>query len=83
MHTTGKLLIGCSFILWLLDRTTHYISTTTGILYCGQRYLKPVNGVVGDVSCGFNMDMYVTLFLMFCMLLGYVFLLAARKKGNT
>ncbi len=82
MRKTGIFLIGCSFILWLFERTTQYISTAVGALYCGKSCLQPVNGIVDDASCGFNMDIYVILFLLLCMLPGFATLIAVRKKGH-
>ena len=36
-------------------------------LLCGELYLQPVDGILGDVSCGFNADMHFTalMFLVF------------------
>ena len=71
-RTIGKILIAVSLLLALLDRITSLISDRLGEQYCGSDYLQPVDGVVGDVSCGFNADMYLM------VLLGAVFLYGLR-----
>ena len=65
--------IGLTFIIsficvWVIDRSTRVMSDLFGELFCGAAYLQPVNGVVGDVSCGFNTDMCLaaSLFLYCC-----------------
>ncbi len=58
-----------SFSLWLIDRTTGYISDFIGKIFCQDRYMKAVDGHVGEYSCGFNADMYLSIILLvlFCI----------------
>ena len=58
-----------SFSLWAIDRSTGYISDFIGKIFCQDRYMKAVDGHVGECSCGFNTDMYlsITLLLLFCI----------------
>ena len=47
---TGVLLIIMSVIAFVIERFSHSISNLLGKLFCGDQYLKPVNGVSGDMS---------------------------------
>lgn len=72
----GIMLIILSVIAFIIDRFSHSISSGLGKLYCGDRYLQPVNGVSGDISCGFNADMYLVSFLFVVLIVGgllYIF----------
>jgi len=68
-----------SLLLWIIDRTTGYISLTLGKMICGDTYLCPVDGVVCDRSCGFNTDMHLALFLVSIFLIGFVLYLSSKK----
>ncbi len=76
----GLLLITSSILVWLIDRASLIISTYFGKLYCGKSYMKPVDGVVGDVSCGFNADMYLVVFLFTVLLIGIAFFATSKRK---
>jgi len=79
----GIALIISSIITWLIDGFSPIISTFFGKILCGNRYLQPVEGVVGDVSCGFNADMYLVVFLFAVLLIGIILVLLPRKvKSN-
>jgi hypothetical protein len=65
----GLALIISSICVWVIDRSTRVMSDLFGELFCGAAYLQPVNGVVGDGSCGFNTDMYLAACLFFILLL--------------
>ena len=65
---SSLLLAGSAFLVWLVDRLTGSISGFLGKMYCGADYLEPVDGIVGDPSCGFNADLYFTLFLFIIIL---------------
>jgi hypothetical protein len=65
----GLTLIISSICVWVIDRSTRVMSDLFGELFCGAAYLQPVNGVVGDGSCGFNTDMYLAACLFFILLL--------------
>ena len=84
MKKTGFFLIVCSVLLFLLDRFTSLLSGALGKLICGAEYMRPVNGVICGKSCGFNMDLYVTVFLMGLLLAGVFLFLgefqACKKK---
>ena len=71
-RTTGALLAICALLAWLTGRFTHAISDGLGKAVCGDRYLQAVNGTVGDASCGFNADLYLTVFLMLALVAGAV-----------
>ena len=64
----GTILIAGSVLLWLINRFSYIISSYFSRLLCGELYLQPVDGILGDVSCGFNADMYFTA-LMFLVLI--------------
>jgi len=79
MRTTGFLLIAVSIILFLLDRFSHVLSDSLGKVICGKRYLQPVSGVVGDMSCGFNMDMYLAVGLVLLCLTGIILAVVSNR----
>ncbi len=66
----GKLLMAGSLLIGLFDRLTSRISDFLGRLYCGGDYLQPVDGVVGEASCGFDADMYLMVILIALFLVG-------------
>jgi hypothetical protein len=76
----GLLLIAGSVTIGLVDRFTRIISNALGRLYCGDSYLQPVNSVTGDVSCGFNADIYLVAFLLISLLIGLILMLTSRNK---
>lgn len=80
MRITGILLIGISMILFLIDRFSHTLSDILGKIICGDQYLKPVNGVTGDMSCGFNTDMYLVAFLFVVLVVGGLLFIFSAKK---
>ena len=76
----GLVLITGSILVWLVDRASSIISITLGELYCGQRYMQPVDGIFGDPSCGFNADMYLFIFLFCVLLIGIVIFITSKGK---
>jgi phage shock protein PspC (stress-responsive transcriptional regulator) len=79
----GIVLIVLSIIIFVIDRFSHSISNELRKIICGDQYLKPVNGVTGDVSCGFNADMYLVAFLFVVLVAGGVlFIFSAKKTDN-
>lgn len=62
--------------LMLIERATNLVSQMAGKLYCGAEYMQPVDGYIGTMSCGFNIDVYVTIALftnMFIGMFGFIF----------
>jgi hypothetical protein len=58
------------------NRFTQVPSDWLGRLLCDERYLLPVAGIVGDRSCGFNVDVLVAALLLGSLVIGIVLLLA-------
>lgn len=77
--TSGVIFMVMSTIAFMIDRFSHVISNTLGRLFCGNKYLQPVNGVFGDPSCGFNADMYLTAFLFAIFVVGLVVLITSQN----
>lgn len=75
----GLTLIFTSIMVWLIDRFTHVSSSLIGKIYCGDRYMKPVDGIVGDLSCGFNTDMHLAALLIALFLTGVLLLILAKR----
>jgi len=46
--------------------------------YCGDDYLQPINGVMGDQSCGFNSDMYLAVLSL--VLIGIWLVISLNKR---
>ncbi len=78
----GITLIFASIMVWVIDRFTQVISSIISEIYCGDRYMKPVDGIVGDLSCGFNADMYLAAFLIIMFLVGLLLLIFAKRRNQ-
>jgi hypothetical protein len=84
MRITGFFLVIFSLVMLVVNRFSPLPSDALGRLICPTRYLQPVNGVVGDPSCGFNLDIYLAVALLLTGLAGAILLrLARRKTANT
>jgi hypothetical protein len=81
MRRTGFFLVIFSLVLLAVNRLSSLPSDVLGRLVCGRHYLQPVNGVVGDGSCGFNMDMYLTAFLLLPGVAGVILLRLGRRNA--
>jgi hypothetical protein len=80
----GALLMLLSAALMAAERLTGSLSDWLGQLFCGMRTMEPVNGIVGERSCGFDADMDLMVALAGSFLLGLFLYLGARmKKGNS
>lgn len=77
---SGLFLIIVSFTGWLVEISSGKLSDTLGALICKERYLQPVNGMFGDVSCGFNFDMLINSALILMMLIGFILLFKSSNK---
>ena len=77
----GITLIFASIMGWLIDRLTQVNSSLIGEIYCGNRYMKPVDGIVGDLSCGFNADIYLAALLFVMFLIGVLLFIFAKRGG--
>ena len=80
---TGITIISLSVLIFTIERLTQAISTLLGEFIYGDRYLQSVNGVVGDMSCGFNMDMYLTIMLWGIIVIGVMLVSISRKNNDT
>ena len=77
----GISLIITSILVWMIDRFTQVISSFIGEIYCRDRFMKPVDGIVGDLSCGFNADIYLVAVLFGVFLLGVMLLIFAKRRN--
>ena len=77
---TGIFLIISSLFIWVIERASLPVSNFLGKLYCGDQYMKPVDNIIGDISCGFNADMYLAAFLFIAVLIGTVLLFINQNK---
>ncbi|HFE48175.1 MAG TPA: hypothetical protein ENJ21_02555 [Chromatiaceae bacterium] len=73
-------LIAGAMLAGLVNRLTHIPSTALARLWCGERYMRAVDGIVGDVSCGFDADMFFVVALMGVILLGVLLLIASQNR---
>ncbi len=80
---TGITIIFLSVLIFTIERLTQSISTLLGKFICGDRYLQPVNGVVGDMSCGYNIDIYLTSMLLGIIVNGVMLVFILRKSNDT
>ena len=78
----GLILMAVAFFIWIVDRFSNIISTTLGKMICDDTYMRAVEGVAGDCSCGFNTDMYLTAVLFLWMLLGVALYLFSKREKS-
>ena len=79
----GKLISVSAFLIFLYEKLTSSISTMLCRLYCGKDCMKKVNDIVGDSSCHFNVDMYLSASFILLFILGMVIsILADREKKH-
>ena len=76
----AKVLMLTSLLLWILERVTCILSDLLGRWLYGNQYLQPVEGQMGDMSPGFNMDMYLSLAFLVLFVLGVVLYAVFRKS---
>ena len=79
--TIGILLVSSAIVVFIIDRSTKIISNFIGAMYCGELHLAPVENMVGDVSCGFNADMYLVVFLFVLFLIGVLLLISFKRRS--
>jgi len=80
MQLTGILLIATSLALYMVERLSHALSNLLGKSICGETYMQPVDGIIGDTSCGFNMDMYLSTGLIISFVLGILLFIASVRR---
>lgn len=77
----GKFISISAFLMFLYEKLTSSISIMLCRLYCGKDCMKKVNDIVGDSSCHFNLDMYLSASFILLFILGMVIsILADREK---
>jgi len=76
----GALLVIVSVMLMVAERATGRFSDWLGHWICGPRFMEPVDGVVGDHSCGFNADMTLMTVLGGVFLLGILLYIGVGEK---
>ncbi len=80
--TVGILMILTSLPLWFFDRTTHVIAHLLGKCFYGDHYSQTVDGIAGDASCGFNIDMHLSFFLIIVLILGVILYVSSKKTSE-
>ncbi len=79
---SGLGLIGLSLAGWLTEAFGGRLSALLGFLICKERYLQPVNGEFGDVSCGFNFDMYINSTCIVLLIVGVLLVWKSTKTDD-
>ena len=69
-----------SLLVMVVDRVTNSISTFIGEIICGDTYMCPVDGIVGDCSCGFNTDLHLTFSLVVTLIFGFLLYISSKKS---
>ncbi|MBT5795668.1 MAG: hypothetical protein HOI10_12505 [Deltaproteobacteria bacterium] len=49
---------------------------------CGDLYLRPVNGILGDLSCGFNADMHFTALMFLVLITGIALIIISLVRNE-
>ena len=76
------ILIAGSVLLWLINSFSYIISSYFSRLLCGELYLQPVDGILGDVSCGFNADMHFTALMFLVLITGIAVLIISLVQKD-
>ena len=71
----GIILIASSVLLWLINRFSYIFSSYFRRLLCEEVNLQPVDGILGDVSCGSNADMHFTAMIFIVLITGIAVLI--------
>jgi len=79
-RNTGIFFILLSLLFWLTDKLTHTISTMLGKIIYGDRYMQTADGVIGDPSYGFNIDMHLSFSLMIIFIFGILLYISSHKE---
>ncbi|MDE0793912.1 MAG: hypothetical protein OSB08_09735 [SAR324 cluster bacterium] len=78
----GRILIVSSIVLWFIDRFSRIISANSNSILCGDHYLQPVNGILGDLSCGFNADMHFTALMFLVLITGIALIIISLVRNE-
>ncbi|MBC8259960.1 MAG: hypothetical protein H8E38_13145 [SAR324 cluster bacterium] len=78
----GTVLIAGSILLWFFNRFLYIISSYFSRLLCGDLYLQTVDGLLGDVSCGFNADLHFTALMFLVLITGIIFLIISLVQTD-
>ena len=78
----GIILIAGSVLLWLINRFSYIISSYFSRLLCGDLYLQPVDGILGDVPCGFNADMHFPALMFLDLITGIAVLIISLVQKD-
>jgi hypothetical protein len=76
----GITIVLISSVVLIVNRFNTTFSDFAGKLFCGKSFLQPVNGVLGEASCGFKADMYVALTFTATTILGLILIFVSKKK---
>jgi hypothetical protein len=78
----GLILTVSSILLWFIDRFSSIISANISKILCGDLYLQPVNGLLGDFSCGFNADMHFTALMFLVLITGIALIIISLVQNE-
>jgi hypothetical protein len=77
----GVVFIVISIVFFLINRFLGFsLSNFLAEIFCGNRYMQPVDGIIGDVSCGFNSDMYFAVFSLVVLVIGITFVITTKSQ---
>ena len=79
----GIATMALSLPLWIADRSTGLLTDSMGTICCGEDYLRPIDGIVSESSCGFDTDIYLSLALLSSFSLGALFTLAGYQRARS
>ncbi|MCF6188999.1 MAG: hypothetical protein L3J51_00805 [Cocleimonas sp.] len=74
----GLIIIALAVLIGVLSRSFSIIPNLVGKIICGNNYMQPVDGVVGDVSCGFNTDMHLIALSIAGLITGIILVLLSK-----
>ncbi len=67
----GLFLIVFSITGWIAEISSGKLSAILGTWICKEGHLQAVNGIFGDLSCGFNFDMILNSSFILLLLIGF------------
>ncbi len=84
MNNTQKLglafMTGVGGVFFLEKIGGGAMSTLAGKIYCGEKYLQKVGGVISDLSCGFNSDIHLITLLSLSFTVGFMILVVGSMR---
>lgn len=78
----GYIILITTLVVLIIERISNIFSSLLGKVACGELYLKEIDGVLSELSCGFDFDMYISSVLIIMFLIGFIFIYLGTSKNK-